>query len=236
MHRITFLGAAAAATLVLSAHAGFVGWMGRATIQSADTVTFDVFAGMSAPTDRLLNVFNANISIGAGTILQGTTAATNKWRPTLGVATMNDIDSFVTLGGYQDGGAWYAGDGTTADPGFTNYATAGATTIPANAGWYASDPTSSQINAVDMSQFLGSSDGVPGSTVAPYGVWVAHFAIKRPAGSGTLWFSMNFSASAAFNTGQNLSASNAFFYDGPAPGAAPLLALAGLARGARRRR
>ena len=216
----------ATASLASAADAGFVGWVCRQRETNTHYI-MDVYAGMSAPTDKLLNVFNANIATTSGsTFFQGATAGTNKWRPTLGVANIDDIDSFVTLGGFDDGGTYYCGDTTTADPNFTNYATANATTIAPNAGWYTADPTSPQTAAISLAGMPGVSGR--GGTNASYGVWVAHFATLK-SGAGPL-AGVSFSASAAFNSGTNASDQRMFYWEIiPAPGALALLGLAGLA-------
>ncbi|MFO0961952.1 MAG: hypothetical protein U0625_03490 [Phycisphaerales bacterium] len=228
--KIGFIAVLGAASLAAAANAGFTGWVGKVRDTGTHYI-MDVYAGMSSSTDKLLNVFNANISATNGSaFLQGATAGTNKWRPTLGVANMDDVDSFVTLGGFDDGGTWYCGDTTTADPNFTNYATSNATTIAANAGWYSSDPTSSQIVAVSLAGLPGLVTG--GSSNAEFGVWVAHFVTLKNSAStngGVL-----FSGSAAFNSGTNSADQRTMLWAVPGPGALALLGVAGLA--SRRRR
>ena len=229
--KIVTVAVIGAASIATAANAGFVGWVARWRDGGTHWV-LDIYAGMSAPTDKLLNVYNANItSTNGAAFYQGATASTNKWCPTLGVANIDDVDSFVTMGGFDDGGVYYCGDTTTADPNFTNYATSNATTIPANAGWFTSDPTSPQVVATSLANQAGVA--WTGSALANYGVWVGHFlTIKNEAsnsGSG-----ISFSASAAFNTGTNATDSRYFAWNIPAPGALALLGFAGLAP--RRRR
>ena len=228
--KIGFIAVLGAASLAAAANAGFTGWVGMVRDTGTHYI-MDVYAGMSSSTDKLLNVFNANIAATNGSaFLQGATAGTNKWRPTLGVANINDIDSFVTVGGFDDGGDFYCGDTTTADPNFTNYATSNATTIAANAGWFTSDPTSSQIVAIS----LGGMPGVRtiGSDNAGFGVWVAHFVTLKNAASTN--GGVSFSGSAAFNTGTNAADQRTLSWAVPGPGALALLGVAGLA--SRRRR
>jgi MYXO-CTERM domain-containing protein len=228
--KIGFIAVLGAASLAAAANAGFTGWVGKVRDTGTHYI-MDVYAGMSSSTDKLLNVFNANIAATNGAaFLQGATAGTNKWRPTLGVANMDDVDSFVTLGGFDDGGLWYCGDTTTADPNFTNYATSNATTIAANAGWYSSDPTSSQIVAVSLAGLPGAT--AVGSANASFGVWVAHFTVlKNSASTGG---GVSFNGSAAFNTGTNAADQRTLAFAVPGPGALALLGVAGLA--SRRRR
>ncbi|MFO0962042.1 MAG: hypothetical protein U0625_03955 [Phycisphaerales bacterium] len=228
--KLACIALVATASLASAADAGFTGWVGM--VRNTGThILVDVYAGMSASTDKLLNAFNMNIALSNGVqFVQGSTAATNKWRPTLGVANIDDIDSFVTMGGYNDGGVWYCGDATTPDPNFTNYATANATTIPPNAGWFSSVPNSPQIVAIPLLSQPGFITG--GSDSASFGVWIAHFAFARDVLPQT-GFSIMMAGSAAFNSGTNTFDQRNLWIT-PAPGALALLGLAGLAP--RRRR
>ncbi|MFO0961954.1 MAG: hypothetical protein U0625_03500 [Phycisphaerales bacterium] len=225
--KIGLLAAGLVAGVCSSSFAGFIGWTAK-VVNHGTYYTMDVFAAVDSSSDKVLNVFNMNIAAVGTTFTQGAGASNNKWRPNLGVSDISMNDSFVTLGGFDDGGVYYCADGTSADPSFSNYATSGATTIPANAGWYNSDPTSSQILGADLSAFAGESRGV----AAQYGVWVAHFAVS--ATSVTLDSRVDFSGKAAFNSGTNAFDSRSMFFIVPGPGALALLGAAGLV--SRRRR
>ena len=131
--KIGLLAAGVIAGVCSSSFAGFIGWTAKVETHGAYT-TMDVFAGMDSDSDKVLNVFNMNITANGTTFFQAAGNSNNKWRPNLGVAAYGDNDSFVTLGGYDDGGTFYCGDNTTADPNFTNYAVSGATSIVAGAG------------------------------------------------------------------------------------------------------
>ncbi|MFO0961951.1 MAG: hypothetical protein U0625_03485 [Phycisphaerales bacterium] len=234
MRSTIILGAAAAAMAAFSAHAGFVGWVGVVRESPDRYAWLDVFAGMSSSSDALLAVSNATIASNQGTFVQGSTPTTSRWRPALGVAHWLDTDSFVTLGGFNDGGTWYCGDGTTGGPDFTNYATQGATTIPPGADWYASDPNSQQIRAVPISSFLVNGGGIAGgSAAAQFGVWVAHFYIDQE-GWGNQG-SVSFGGSAIFGSGTT-ALDNRTLVWGPAPGGLIAFALMPMVSRGRRRR
>ena len=229
--KIGLLACGVAAGLCTSTFAGFVGW--TAKIQDVGThYIMNVFAGMESSSDKLLNVFNMNITASGTTFFQAAGTANSKWKPVDDTSTASQIDSFVTLGGFDGGdGNYYSSYSTAGDPNFTNYTTSNQTTIPALAGWYNGVPTVSDIFAVSLSSFAG--DTVANSANASFGVWVAHFAFAKSATNSTA--NVSFSGRGAFNSGTNLLDSRIFAVGPvPAPGALALLGLAGLA--SRRRR
>ena len=228
--KIGLLACGIAAGVCTSSFAGFVGW--TAKIQDRGThYTMDVFAGMESASDKLLNVFNMNITASGTTFFQQAGVAASKWKPIDDTSSASSIDSFVTLGSFSAYGENYSSYSTAGDPNFTNYTTANATTIPALAGWYNGTPTVPDIFAVSLAGFAG--DTVANSANASYGVWVAHFAFAKSATSGTA--NVSFSGRGAFNSGTNLLDSRIFAVGPvPAPGALALLGLAGVA--SRRRR
>ena len=228
--KIGLLACGIAAGVCTSSFAGFVGW--TAKIQDRGThYTMDVFAGMESASDKLLNVFNMNITASGTSFFQAAGNAASKWKPIDDTSSTSSIDSFVTLGGFSSYGDNYSSYSTAGDPNFTNYTTANQTTIPALAGWYNGTPTVSDIFAVSLSGFAG--DTVANSASASYGVWVAHFAFAKSATSGTA--NISFGGRGAFNGGTNLLDTRIFAVGPvPAPGALALLGLAGFA--SRRRR
>ena len=228
--KIGLLACGIAAGLCTSSFAGFVGW--TAKIQDTGThYIMNVFAGMESTSDKLLNVFNMNISASGTTFFQQSGVAPSKWKPIDDTSSNASIDSFVTLGGFQYNGAYFSSYSTAGDPNFTNYTTSNQTTIPALTGWYNGTPTVSDIFAVSLSSFAG--DTVGNSASASYGVWVAHFAFAKSATGSTA--NVSFSGRGAFNGGTNLLDSRIFAVGPvPAPGALALLGLAGFA--SRRRR
>ncbi len=228
--KIGLLACGIAAGVCTSSFAGFVGW--TAKIQDRGThYTMDVFAGMESASDKLLNVFNMNITASGTTFFQQSGVANSKWKPIDDTSSTASIDSFVTLGGFSYNGEFFSSYSTAGDPNFTNYTASNQTTIPALAGWYNGAPTVSDIFAVNLSSFAG--DTVANSASASFGVWVAHFAFAKSATNSTA--NISFSGRGAFNSGTNLLDTRIFAVGPvPAPGALALLGLAGFA--SRRRR
>lgn len=228
--KIGLLACGIAAGVCTSSFAGFVGW--TAKIQDRGSYyTMDVFAGMESNQDKLLNVFNMNITTSGTTFYQQPGTATSKWKPIDDASSSASIDSFVTLGAFSAYGDYYSSYSTAADPNFTNYTTANQTTIPALAGWYNATPTVSDIYAMNLSLWAG--DVVANGANASWGVWVAHFAFAKSATNSTA--NVSFGGRGAFNSGTNLLDTRIFAVGPvPAPGALALLGLAGLA--SRRRR
>ena len=139
--------------------AGFVGWTG--TVRSVGSwVMLDVYAGFDGASQHALNVYGADITFGGATVVQAAGART--WAPVAGSSTFDSADSFVTLGADRFDGVVYAGFDTVRDPSFTNYLTPGATGIPQQAGWYASNPLGSAGGEDASEQHVqqrGQSDG-----------------------------------------------------------------------------
>ena len=227
------LAAVSSSALCAIASADFVGW--TATIRNVGTHELvDIFAAFDGPTDRLFNVFDAQVSAANCSIYQQSGMPTSRWMPATGTASWNSVDSFVTLGSYMDGGQRCAAMGTTADPNFTNYGTFNATQIPSMAGWYNNQPAGQEGMVEDMSTFTAPS--FMGAT-ASYGVWVAHMAI--PSSSVTAGSVLQFNAKVTYTTmvgGGALFGNDAATFALPAPGAFAMLGLAGVATGTRRRR
>ena len=236
--RIAFLGAA---TIAAGAHASFNGWTAFARAIDGYTVV-DVFAATSTANHKLFNVYDGTISTSAaGGFYQASGMATKTWKPDLTTftSTRDSLDSFMTIGASRYAGdpTVYAGETTAGDPNFTGTPGAWNATpaslpfgsIPALAGWYASDPPSSSLLAEDLSQVSGLRLGAAGS----HGVWVGHLVLSGTANQSISW--------SAYGTVKDLSTGNTQqllfteVFAVPAPGAMGLLAVAGIA-GARRRR
>lgn len=228
----TFVAASSFALCAI-ASADFVGW--TAAVRNVGTHTLvDIFAAFDGPTDRLFNVFDAQVGAANCNFYQQSGMPTSRWMPSTGHAHWDSVDSFVTLGSYMDGGQRYAAIGTTADPNFTNYGTFNATQIPSMAGWYNNQPAGPEGMVEDMSTF--ASPNFMGAA-AGYGVWVAHLAI--PSSSLTAGSALNFNAKVTFTTmvgGGPLFGNDAATFVLPAPGAFAMLGIAALAGGRRRRR
>jgi hypothetical protein len=246
-------------SIVASADAGFMGFVAFAK-QSGSYVVVDVFTAVSNSSDKFLNVYNANITTtSAGGFYQAAGLANKTWKADVANfnSTRSSIDSFMTAGTYSGGaygGEYYASPNTNADPNFcfpsngNNWcnatpASAPATTVPANAGWYTGDPTSVDNNA-ELLNFLGytridsgatpASDntlGSAGSAGAQYGIWCSHMVI-----AGTLAnVRIDYSASASIKDGMTGGTDQRIStFVIPAPGAIALLGVGGIAM--RRRR
>ena len=238
MKTVAAIAIVGTASLIASADAGFLGFVGSVRNVGAFTV-IDVFAGVSNASDKFLNVYN---TVSNGVFVQKAGLATKTWKPdTAGfTSTRNTLDdSFMTAGtfsGGQYGGEYYASSNTNGDPNFTGTswnatpASPAATTIPNLAGWYTGDPTSVDNVSESLLGMIGRQD-LSGAATATRGIWCAHFVVATAGGD------INFSAFTSIKDGVTGGTSQAqsfgtFFV--PAPGALALLSLAGFA--SRRRR
>ena len=251
--KIGFIAIVGTASLVASAEAGFLGFVAAAK-QSGTNVIVDVFAAVGNASDRFLNVYNTNAST-AGGFVQQAGLLSKTWKPDAASfnSTRNSIDSFMTAGTYSGGaygGEYYASTNTQGDPNFTGSswnatpASPAATTIPANAGWYTTDPTSVDNTAESLAGLVGRVNGTvatltagggPGETSAAFGIWCAHLVVLgNNATIGGALANVRFEAFVSIKdgiTGQTSQLSSSFV---PAPGAIALLGVAGFA--SRRRR
>ncbi len=249
------------ASLVASADAGFLGFVALAK-QSGANVIVDIYTAVGNSSDKFLNVYNLNAST-AGGFVQQAGLATKTWKPDAASfnSTRSSVDSFMTAGTYSGGaygGEYYASTNTNGDPNFTGTswsgtpASAAATTIPANAGWYTGDPTSvdnaAQLLAplsVGYTRFdsvvtaaSGNTAGSVGSANATYGIWCSHLVVAGTLNANLMTSLISWTGSASIKdisvtpnvTDQRIST----FTPVPAPGALALLGVAGFA--SRRRR
>jgi len=238
MKTVAAIAIVGTASLIASADAGFLGFVGSVRTVGANTV-IDVFAGVSNASDKFLNVYN---TVSDRVFIQKAGLATKTWKPdTAGfTSTRNTLDdSFMTAGTFSGGsygGEYYASSNTNGDPNFTGTswsgtpASAAATTIPNLAGWYTGDPTSVDNVSESLLGMIGRQD-LSGGATATRGIWVAHFVVANTGGN------VNFSAFTSIKDGvtggtSQAQSSGTFFV--PAPGALALVGLAGFA--SRRRR
>ena len=240
MKRAFVFIASAVAIATTSADAGVIGYSSFARTASNGNTVIDVFAVMSNASDRLLNIYNANLTTTQGgstlsTYVQQAGTATRGWKPDATTSTRtNDVDSFMTIG--VDGGApyegqYYASAGTGADGNFTNWSSL-APTVPVNAGWFLSPPTLPDNVAESMAGMTGTrvnSNAAAGNS--NLGVWCAHFVIA-PGNVGDRWWNAT-AASKDGLTGATITNTGTMNMV-PAPGALALLGVAGFA--SRRRR
>ena len=195
MKNNAFIAIVGTATLAASAEAGFLGFV-AAVRQSGTYVIVDVFAAVSNPSDRFRAVYNVNASTYiSGGFYQAAGLSQKTWKPDannynstrLGIYP-NHIDSFMTagieFGGVYDG-EYFASTTTVADPYFTGTswngtpASAAATTIPANAGWFTGD-TNSVSNSPEVLNFTGTTRlDSNGSWGATQGIWCAHLVFAN---------------------------------------------------------
>ena len=256
--KIGFIAIVGTASLVASADAGFLGFVALAK-QSGANVIVDIYTAVGNAGDKFLNVYNVNASATGG-FFQATGLANKTWKPDAASfnSTRSSIDSFMTAGTYSGGaygGEYYASTNTNGDPNFTGTswnatpASAAATTIPANAGWYTGDPTSVDNSAqllaplaVGYTRFdtgataqSGNTNGSVGSANATYGIWCSHLVITGTLNANLMTSLIAWSGSVSIKdvggtTDQRISTFAAI----PAPGALALLGVAGFA--SRRRR
>ena len=242
MKRAFVFIASAVAIATTSADAGVIGYSSFLRTASNGNTVIDVFAVMSNASDRLLNVYNANLTTTSGgstlaTFVQQAGTATRGWKPDATTSTRsNDVDSFMTIG--VDGGApyegqYYASAGTGADGNFTNWSTL-APTVPVNAGWFLSPPTLPDNVAESMSGMTGTRTNTGTAGSSNLGIWCAHLVMAP--GSFSCWWGAT-SAVKDGVTGATVTTtaqSTNLLAVVPAPGAIALLGMAGFA--SRRRR
>ena len=250
--KTAFVGCIAAALATTGADAGFAGFVAFSRNVGANTV-IDVFAATTNASDRFLNVY---FTISNGTFVQKAGSATKTWRPDLNsfASTRSTFDDSFMTAGTLTGGAYaddyYASTNTSADGNFTgtswngNPASAPATTIPALAGWYTGDPTSSQNHAEIMSVWGGSftranslfisgfNAGAGATAAATHGIWCAHLVVA--GNNKVIGVDFTFAASASIKDGVTGATTQGSYQFIPSPSALALLSLCGLA--SRRRR
>jgi hypothetical protein len=240
MKRAFVFVASAAAIVTTSADAGILGFSSFMRTASNGNIVVDVFAVMSNASDRLLNVYNANLTTTQGGstlsafVQQGGTA-TRGWKPDANSSTRSNIvDSFMTIG--VDGGApyegqYYAAANTSPDGNFTNWSSL-APTVPVNAGWFLTPPTLPDNLPESMTGIVGfRTDSNRAAAESNLGVWCSHFVIA--AGTNASWWNAT-AASKDGITGGTVTNTGTMNMIVPAPGAFALLGVAGFA--SRRRR
>jgi len=224
--------------------------------QSGTFVVVDVFMSVSSSNDRFLNVYNANITTtNSGGFYQAEGLSNKTWKPDTAsfASTRNSIDSFMSAGTHSGGaygGEYYASTNTNGAPDFTGTswgptpASAPATTIPANAGFYTGDPASVDNKAelltltghsrIDSGATLasGGTNGSAGSAGTAYGIWVFHMVLANATLEN---FRIDCSASASIKDGMPGSLDQRIStFVIPAPGTIAILGIGGIAM--RRRR
>jgi hypothetical protein len=200
------LAAFAGAAIAAATSADVAGFVAFSRNVGSSTV-IDVYAAVTASSDRFLNVFNAKVA-STTNFVQKTGLATKTWKPDMaGFGSTRDTadDSFMTagtFGGGEYGGEYYASSNSNGDPNFTGTswtatpASAAAVTVPNNAGWYTGDPTSVDNAAESLASVPGTridsvrvsgSAGTSTSNAAQFGIWVGHLVVSgtnRTVGEG----------------------------------------------------
>lgn len=216
-----------AAALTASANAAFLGYAAKSDIVNVSGVDYariEVFAMFQATNEKVLNMFNANITLdGASTFYHSGGEGNETWAP----SGSNLADSRVCIGPL-------IGGSVSSDPNFLNYNWDNGfdPNLPPtpNAGWFTTNPNGGQNAAAEVT---GLTENSTGSTL---GVRVGRFSILNAGDTSNR--RLNFSSEIKWNlvgqTGSTNGADSEIFKYVPAPGAMALLGLAGLA-GRRRR-
>ena len=238
------IAAVGTASFIASADAGVLGYSAFSYTASNGNVVIDVFTVVSNASDRLLNVYNVNLTTTEGgstlaTFVQQAGTATRGWKPDANTSTRSNIvDSFMTIG--VDGGApykgeYYASAGTGADGNFTNWSSL-APTVPVNAGWFLSPPTLPDNLAASMAMMAGAGvDRVNTGTAgtSDLGIWCAHL-VMAPGSASVFWGGTSAVKDGVTGATVTTTASSTNLLAVPAPGALALLGIAGFS--SRRRR
>jgi hypothetical protein len=242
MKRAFVFVASAAAIVTTSADAGILGFSSFTRTASNGNIVVDVFAVMSNASDRLLNVYNANLTTTQGgstlsTFVQQAGTATRGWKPDGNSSTRSNIvDSFMTIGvneGAPYEGQYYAAANTSPDGNFTNWSSL-APTVPVNAGWFLSPPTLPDNVAESMSGMTGTRVNTGTAGTSNLGIWCAHL-VMAPGTSSVFWAGTSavkdgVTGATVTTTAQSTNLLQVI----PAPGALALLGIAGFS--SRRRR
>ena len=234
------IAAVGTASFIASADAGVLGYSAFSYTASNGNVVIDVFTVVSNASDRLLNVYNVNLTTTqAGstlaTFVQQTGTATRGWKPDANSSTRSNIvDSFMTIG--VDGGApyegqYYASAGTGADGNFTNWSSL-APTVPVNAGWFLSPPTLPDNVAESMSGMTGTRVNTGTAGTSNLGIWCAHL-VMAPGSASVFWGGTSAVKDGVTGATVTTTATPTNLLV-PAPGALALLGIAGFS--SRRRR
>ncbi|MFO0872367.1 MAG: hypothetical protein U0575_00160 [Phycisphaerales bacterium] len=221
MMKALFAGAATLA-LAAAANASFSGISWNES-KVGDKCVADIYATFSTTDDVLLNIFNANVTVegGFGSLIHNDFVG-GSWAPQF--SSNPAMDSFCVIGGQAN-----FGNSTNADP---NWGAAGFNqiAIPANAGWFNSNPPNLQGKAANVT--LVKKDGSVNYTGAA--TWIMRLVFDNAPKA--------FSIAGGYTNNQGLGTpgvQGTFSFSQvlciPAPGALALLGLAGLAGGRRRR-
>ena len=240
MKRAFVFVASAVAFATTSADAGVLGFSSFTRTASNGNTVIDVFAVMSNASDRLLNIYNANLTTTQGGSTPSTyvqpagTASASVWEPVFSSTRSNTVDSFLTFGvdgGGPYGGEYYASAVIITFPPNPNPFPPNGNQVLLNAGWFLSTTLPGNL-AESMSGMTGTrTDSSAAAAGSNLGVWCAHLVIA-PGNVGERWWNATAAAKDGVTgtTVMNTGTMNMV----PAPGALALLGVAGFA--SRRRR
>ena len=232
--------ASAVAFATTSVDAGVLGFSSFAYTASNGNIVIDVFAVMSNASDRLLRIYDANLTTTQGgstpsTYVQQAGTATRGWEPVVLLSARSSItDSFVTFGVYDGqpiNGEYYASAVTITFPPNPNPFPPNGNQVLLNVAWGGLSPLLDNV-AESMAGMTGTrTDSSAAAAGSNLGVWCAHFVIA-PGNVGERWWNATAAAKDGVTgaTVMNTGAMNMV----PAPGALALLGVAGFA--SRRRR
>lgn len=237
-----------AAALTASANANFLGFAAKSYITTVGTnsyTTIDVYAMFSSTSNKLLNIFNTNITLtGATQFYQAGSGGSRSYNPDalFDSATgenINAADSFATIGGIVPiwdpvNEEYFNANPTSPDPNFTNWSGAGSLNPPVPlAGWFCPNPNGNAWGVHNAAKPIsGLTDNDTGSNL---GVMLGRFSVAGiPDGVRKLNFAGQLKWNNIGQVGSQDGQDSKVFKYIPAPGAFALLGLAGLA-GRRRR-
>ncbi len=124
---------------------------------------------------RVMSISDAAIS---GTYIQDSAISNGGFKPDATSNTRSSAnDSFLTIGGFSQGGQYY-GSGSTQSGSFgTGGWNSSGTTIPNGAGWITQNNTINMY-AESLANFSGTRiDTSPLVAASNYGVWIAHLVM-----------------------------------------------------------
>ena len=244
MKRAFVFVASAVAFATTSADAGVLGFSSFTRTASNGNTVIDVFAVMSNASDRLLNIYNANLTTTQGGstpstyVQQAGTATRGRWEPDATTSTRSNIvDSFLTIGvdgGGPYNGQYYASAVTITFPPNPNPFPPNGNQVLLNAGWFLSSSTQPGNVAESMSGMTGTrTDSSAAAAGSNLGVWCAHLVIAS-GDFGARWWNATAAAKDGVTGATNTNTGTMQMYPVPAPGVLALLGVAGFA--SRRRR